>query len=43
MPEGTKVYYPDPTWPNHLNCISYANLEMGTYSYYDPTTKMANF
>lgn len=42
MPNAT-FYYPDPTWPNHLNCAREAGQSMGHYYWYDPSTKLANF
>jgi aspartate aminotransferase len=40
---GSKFYYPDPTWPNHLNVARDSGVEAEKYYWYDPTTKLANF
>lgn len=42
MPDST-FYYPDPTWPNHLNVAKDARVPMDKYYWYDPDTKLANF
>lgn len=33
--EGTKIYMPNPTWPNHIPIMKNAGLEPAQYSYYD--------
>eukprot|EP00335_Anophryoides_haemophila_P000373 CAMPEP_0204821136 /NCGR_PEP_ID=MMETSP1018-20131115/3749_1 /ASSEMBLY_ACC=CAM_ASM_000518 /TAXON_ID=46462 /ORGANISM="Anophryoides haemophila, Strain AH6" /LENGTH=147 /DNA_ID=CAMNT_0051920983 /DNA_START=102 /DNA_END=545 /DNA_ORIENTATION=- len=42
MPSST-FYYPDPTWPNHLNVANDAGVNSYKYFWYDPDTKLANF
>lgn len=40
---GSTFYYPDPTWPNHLNVARDARVNKDKYYWYDPDTKLANF
>lgn len=42
MPEAN-FYYPDPTWPNHLNVARDAGVGMEKYFWYDADTRLANF
>lgn len=42
MPEGTGIYTPNLTWPNHNTIANYAGLKLSHYNYYDPATKSAN-
>mmetsp|Transcript_50735 Transcript_50735/g.58171 ORF Transcript_50735/g.58171 Transcript_50735/m.58171 type:complete len:421 (+) Transcript_50735:111-1373(+) len=37
------VLLPNPTWANHKNCITRANMEFEFYDYYDPSTRGFNF
>jgi aspartate/tyrosine/aromatic aminotransferase len=39
LPNGTNVYIPNPTWPNHLNIARDSNLSFKEYRYFDPKTK----
>ncbi len=43
LPEGTKVYVPNPTWPNHHNIARMAGLEFKEYRYFDPKTRGVDF
>ncbi|KRW99469.1 Pyridoxal phosphate-dependent transferase [Pseudocohnilembus persalinus] len=38
-----KFYYPEPTWPNHLNVARDSGVDVQKYYWYDPETKLANF
>lgn len=42
MPD-TAFYYPDPTWPNHLNVARDSGVQSEKYFWYDSDTKLANF
>jgi aspartate aminotransferase, mitochondrial len=33
--QGTKIYMPNPTWPNHIPIMKNAGLEPAQYTYYD--------
>ncbi len=35
---GTKVWVPDPTWPNHIPTLQQAGLEPAIYPYFDRAT-----
>lgn len=35
LPQGTKVYLPDPTWGNHVQIMKEAGLEVARYRYCD--------
>lgn len=35
---GKKIYFPDPTWPNHYPIFQRAHLEIEEYPYYDLAT-----
>ena len=37
--KNSKIYFPNPTWSNHLNIWRDAGVEMEQYPYYDPETK----
>lgn len=37
------VYLPNPTWPNHKNILSHADLKWNTYDYYDKLTNNISF
>ncbi|KAG7669188.1 putative Aspartate aminotransferase, mitochondrial [Nannochloris sp. 'desiccata'] len=37
--KGSKMYFPNPTWSNHLNIWNDAGIEIDQYPYYDPATK----
>lgn len=41
--KDTKVYCPDPTWPNHMNIAIDAGFKWAPYKYYDPKTKGVAF
>lgn len=43
MPEGTKIYFPDQTWPNHMNIARDSYLPFDKYSYFNPVTKGVAF
>lgn len=43
VPKDTKVYCPDPTWPNHMNIARDAGFEWSTYKYYDAKSKVNTF
>ncbi|CAD8153035.1 unnamed protein product [Paramecium octaurelia] len=43
LPQGTKVYMPNPTWPNHHNIARMAGLEISEYRYFDPKTRGVDF
>jgi aspartate/tyrosine/aromatic aminotransferase len=43
VPKSTKVYTPDPTWPNHMNIAKDAGFEWAHYKYYDPVKKGVAF
>lgn len=43
VPKDTKVYCPDPTWPNHMNIARDAGFEWSTYKYYDAKSKGVAF
>lgn len=36
--EGTKIYMPNPTWPNHIPIMKNAGLEPAQYTYYDASS-----
>ena len=42
-PYHKKMYYPKPTWGNHLAIARGARLEIGEYRYYDPKTLGVDF
>jgi aspartate aminotransferase len=39
FPKGSKMYFPNPTWSNHLNIWHDAGVEIDQYPYYDAATK----
>lgn len=39
----SNVYYPNPTWANHIGIIKDAGLKGYPYTYYDAKTKGLNF
>jgi len=43
LPEGTAVYLPSPTWPNHKNLCEHAGVPWKEYAYYDPKVKGVDF
>jgi len=43
LPEGTAVFIPKPTWPNHKNIIEHSGLKWKEYRYYDSKTKGVDF
>jgi len=43
LPEGTAVYIPKPTWPNHKNICETSGLKWKEYRYYDAKTKGVDF
>ena len=40
---GAKVLISDPSWENHRALFTQAGFEVGTYRYYDATTRSLNF
>ena len=40
---GTKIYLPNPTWPNHLNIMKQAGLVPEYYPYYNSVKKSFDF
>ena len=42
-PFKKKIFFPKPTWGNHLAIAEGAGLEIGEYRYYDPKTKGIDF
>jgi aromatic-amino-acid transaminase len=40
---GTKVWISDPSWENHRALFEAAGFEVGTYAYYDATTRGLDF
>jgi len=43
LPEGTAVYIPKPTWPNHKQICEHSGLQWKEYRYYDQKTKGVDF
>lgn len=44
LPEGTKIYISNPTWPNHMSIFKKAGLEKQEfYPYYDAATNSLDF
>jgi len=43
FPGNKTVYLPKPSWGNHTPIMKHAGLQVGSYSYYDPTTCGMNF
>jgi len=42
LPEGTGIYTPNLTWPNHNTIANYSGLPLKHYNYYDASTRLAN-
>lgn len=42
LPEGTGIWTPNLTWPNHNTIANYAGLPLKHYAYYDGATRSAN-
>lgn len=42
-PFQKKIYFPIPTWANHKDMATNANLEIGEYKYYDSKTRGIDF
>jgi aromatic-amino-acid transaminase len=40
---GARVWYSDPTWPNHPAIVNYLKLESGAYRYYDAASGAVDF
>ena len=38
FPGNPVVYLPKPSWGNHTPIFKHAGLNVGAYTYYDPTT-----
>jgi aspartate aminotransferase len=38
-PGPKKVLIPNPSWPNHKNCVARSGMTFGEYRYYDNNTK----
>ena len=43
LPQGTSVYIPNPTWPNHVNIARDSHFSQKEYRYFDPSTKGVHF
>jgi len=43
FPGNKVVYLPKPSWGNHTPIIKHSGMEVGGYSYYDPSTCGLNF
>lgn len=43
VPEGTKVFFPNPTWLNHLPIFQHAGFETTYYRYFDKNTNGFDF
>jgi aromatic-amino-acid transaminase len=40
---SARVFYSDPTWPNHPAILNYLGIPAGTYRYYDAATGAVDF
>jgi aromatic-amino-acid transaminase len=40
---SARVFYSDPTWPNHPAILNYLGIPAGTYRYYDAVTGAVDF
>ncbi|MEC3860935.1 amino acid aminotransferase [Mesobacterium sp. TK19101] len=40
---GARVFYSDPTWPNHLSILKHMGLEQVPYRYFDEDTRGVDF
>ncbi|MEO1312507.1 MAG: amino acid aminotransferase [Pseudomonadota bacterium] len=40
---GVRVWYSDPTWPNHPAMVKHMGLSAGTYRYFDNATRGVDF